>query len=142
MAHPIASTRKLPDRPVWIDGRLVRGDAAAVSVFDRGARDGGGLFETLRVYGGRAFGWERHMERLVLGAAELGFPVPPSPSRLRDAVAEVLDATALSDAVVRITITRGIPGGRPVRTGAWVEAEPLAGRLWAGARTIDPEDGG
>jgi len=142
MPHPIASPARAPDRPVWLDGRIVRGEAAAVSVFDRGARDGGGLFETLRVYGRKPFAWERHMERLVLGAAELGFPVPPSPIRLRDAVAEVLDAAALSDAVVRITVTRGIPGGRPVRTGAWVEAEPVAGRLWPGARTTHPEDGG
>ncbi|HUK64712.1 MAG TPA: aminotransferase class IV, partial [Dongiaceae bacterium] len=72
----------LPDRPMWVNGRLCRGDEAAVSLFDRGARDGEGLFETLRVYGGRAFQWERHLERLVLSAAELGFPVPPSPATL------------------------------------------------------------
>ena len=133
---------RLPDRAVWLNGRIVRGESAAVSVFDRGARDGGGLFETLRVYGGRPFAWERHMERLVLSAAELGFPVPPSPARLREAVAEVLEACALADAVVRVTVTRGVAGGRPVRTGAWVEAEPLGSRLWPGARQLDPEDGG
>jgi branched-subunit amino acid aminotransferase/4-amino-4-deoxychorismate lyase len=133
---------RLPDRAVWVNGRIVRGDEAAVSVFDRGARDGGGLFETLRVYGGKPFAWERHMERLVLSAAELGFPVPPSPRRLREAVAEVLEACALADAVVRITVTRGVAGGRPVRTGAWVEAEPIGGRLWPGARQVDPDDGG
>jgi len=133
---------KLPDRAVWLNGRIVRGESAAVSVFDRGARDGGGLFETLRVYAGRPFAWERHMERLVLSAAELGFPVPPSPRRLREAVDEVLEACALTDAVVRITVTRGVAGGRPVRTGAWVEAEPLGSRLWPGARQLDPGDGG
>ena len=142
MAIPLPRGTRLPDRAVWLNGRIVRGESAALSVFDRGARDGGGLFETLRVYGGRPFAWERHMERLVLSAAELGFPVPPSPSRLREAVAEVLEACALSDAVVRVTVTRGVPGGRPVRTGAWVEAEPVGGRLWPGARQIDPEDGG
>src|SRR5215813_1267837 len=110
MSHPIPSGARAPDRPVWLDGRIVRGEAAMVSVFDRGARDGGGLFETLRVYHGRPFAWERHMERLVLSAAELGFPVPPSPGLLRTAVAEVLEACALADAVVRITVTRGIPG--------------------------------
>jgi len=133
---------RLPDRAVWLNGRIVRGESAAVSVFDRGARDGGGLFETLRVYAGKPFAWERHMERLVLSAAELGFPVPPSPRRLREAVDEVLEACALSDAAVRITVTRGVAGGRPVRTGAWVEAEPLGSRLWPGTRQLHPEDGG
>ena len=133
---------RLPDRAVWLNGRIVRGESAAVSVFDRGARDGGGLFETLRVYAGKPFAWERHMERLVLSAAELGFPVPPSPRRLREAVDEVLEACGLTDAAVRITVTRGVAGGRPVRTGAWVEAEPLGSWLWPGARQLDPDDGG
>lgn len=125
---------RLPERPVWIDGRVVRGEAAVLSVFDRGARDGGGLFETLRVYAGRPFAWQRHMERLVLSAAELGFPVPASPAALRAGIDALLAEQGLADAVVRLTITRGVAGGRPTRAGAWIEAEPLGGRLWAGTR--------
>ncbi|HKQ58135.1 MAG TPA: aminotransferase class IV [Candidatus Eisenbacteria bacterium] len=125
----------IPTRAVWIDGRICRGEEARLSLFDRGARDGEGLFETLRVYGGRPFAWPRHMERLVLSAAVLGFPVPASPVTLRGALGELLAAEGLSDAVARITVTRGIPGGRPTRTGAWVEVEPLAGRLWSGTRS-------
>jgi branched-chain amino acid aminotransferase len=131
----VAPAAKAPDRLVWIDGELKRGADALVSVFDRGVRDGGGLFETLRVYGGRPFAWERHLERLVLSAAELGFPVPPAPARLREALDELLAAQEMTDAVVRITVTRGIAGGRPTRTGTWVEAETVASRLWAGTRT-------
>jgi len=119
---------------VWVNGRLCAGTQAALSLFDRGARDGEGLFETLRVLGGRPLGWERHMERLVLSAAVLGFPVPASPITLRAALDQVLAADGLTDAVARVTVTRGIPGGRPTRTGAWVEAEPLAARLWRGTR--------
>jgi branched-subunit amino acid aminotransferase/4-amino-4-deoxychorismate lyase len=131
---PLPPGARLPDRAAWVNGRIVRGDEAALSLHDRGARDGGAIFETLRVEGGRPFAWQRHMERLVLSAAELGFPVPPSPGALREAVAELLAAQATRDAVVRITVTRGIPGGRPVRTGAWIEAETIPGRLWPGTR--------
>jgi branched-subunit amino acid aminotransferase/4-amino-4-deoxychorismate lyase len=134
MKLPLPPGARLPDRTIWMNGVLVREGEAALSVWDRGARAGGALFETLRTYSGQPFAWMQHMERLVLSAAELGFPVPPGPDTLRDAVGSVLEAGGLADAVVRITVTRGIPGGRPVRTGAWVEAEPLAGRLWAGAR--------
>jgi branched-chain amino acid aminotransferase len=134
MTLPLPPGARLPSRTIWLNGRLVRDHEAALSVWDRGARDGGALFETLRTYGGEPFAWNEHLERLVLSAAELGFPVPPAPAALRAAVAEVLAAEKLTEAVVRLTVTRGIPGGRPVRTGAWVEAEPLAGRLWAGTR--------
>jgi len=127
----------VPDRAVWINGKLLRGEAAVLPLFDRGARDGEGLFETLRIYGGQPFAWDRHMERLVLSAAELGLPVPPAPSRLRHGLAQVLAAEGLSDAVARLTVTRGVPGGRPTRTGAWVEAEPAAARLWKGTRGGD-----
>ena len=121
-------------RALWINGSIVRGAGVTISLFDRGARDGEGIFETLRVYRGEPLDWNRHMERLVLSAAELGFPVPPSPVRLRDALGELLRAEALEEAAARITVTRGVPGGRPTRTGAWIEAEPAAGRLWKGAR--------
>jgi branched-subunit amino acid aminotransferase/4-amino-4-deoxychorismate lyase len=123
-----------PERTLWVNGRLCRGEEATLSLFDRGARDGEGLFETLRVYGGRPFLWERHMERLVLSSAVLGFPVPASPVTLCQGLDQVLAAEGLTDAVARITVTRGIPGGRPNRTGAWIEAEPLAARLWRGTR--------
>ena len=131
------SAARAPDRVVWIEGELMRGAEATLSVFDRGARDGGGLFETLRVYRRHPFQWTRHLERLVVSAAELGFPVPPSPRTRRDALDQVLGATGLSDAVVRLTVTRGIPSGgrgRRTRTSAWVEAEPLETRLWRGTR--------
>ena len=123
-----------PARAIWINGRLCRGEETTLSLFDRGARDGEGLFETLRVYDGRPFAWARHMERLVVSAAVLGFPVPASPITLRAALDQVLQAEGLADAVARITVTRGIPGGRPTRTGAWVEAEGLGARLWRGTR--------
>ena len=123
-----------PRRALWINGAVRPADDATISLFDRGARDGEGIFETLRVYGGQPFAWERHLERMVLAAAELGFPVPPGPARLREGLGELLEAERLADAVARITVTRGIPGGRPTRTGCWIEAEPVAARLWSGAR--------
>jgi len=121
-------------RLVWVDGELLPAESPALSLLDRGLRDGEGLFETLRVYGRRPFLWQRHMERLVLSSAELKFPVMPSPQRLEGALAEVLAAMRLEDAAARITITRGRSGLRPGRVGVWVEAEPIGGRLWSHAR--------
>ncbi|HET9327113.1 MAG TPA: aminotransferase class IV [Candidatus Eisenbacteria bacterium] len=133
---------KALDRMVWIDGEIRRGEDAVLSVFDRGARDGEGLFETVRIYDGQPFQWKRHLERLVVSAAELRFPVPPSPRVLRDGLAELLRRAGLTDAAARITVTRGIPGGggKRTRTGSWIEAENLAARLWrahrSGARLV------
>ena len=126
---------RLPQRRVWINGTIVSGAEAALSLFDRGARDGEGLLETVRINAGVPHLWERHLERLMLSAAELGFPVPVSPTSLSDALGELLALENLSDAVARLTVTRGVPGGRPTRAGAWIEVEPLSGRLWSGTRS-------
>lgn len=125
----------LHDRTLWINGDLVQGTDAVLSLHDRGARDGEGLFETIRVEDGRPRAWDRHMERLVLSAAELGFPVPPAPAVLEQALADVLQANGLGAAAARITVTRGVPGSRPTRAGSWIEAEPLEGRVWHGTRS-------
>jgi branched-subunit amino acid aminotransferase/4-amino-4-deoxychorismate lyase len=126
---------RIPDRPIWCNGRIRRGADAALSVFDRGARDGLGLIETLRVERRRPLEWHGHIERLVLASAEIGYPVPPPPDLLARAVAELLDAAGLDDAAIRITVTRGGEGLRPGRPGCWIDAQPLAARLWRGTRS-------
>ena len=78
------------------------------------------------------------MERLGRSAAALAFPVPPPPAALSRAVAEVLEASRLSDAAVRITVTRDLSGGGTARAGCRVEAEPLEARLWQGVRSGCP----
>jgi len=130
--RPGPAPEHAPGRALWINGRIVRGAEAVLSIFDRGARDGEGLFETLRVQRAEPLHWELHMERLVLSAAELGFPVPEAPERLREGLAELLKAEGLDDAVARITVTRGVPGGRPTRTGAWIDVERHGARRWKG----------
>ena len=91
---------------VWVDGALVDAERARVSPFDHGLLVGDGVFETLRVYGGKPFAWRRHLDRLEYSARGLGL-VPPDREVLREATAAVLDANALEEARVRITVTGG-----------------------------------
>lgn len=90
---------------VYLDGRIVPAKTAAVSVFDRGLLYGDGLLETLRVYGGRPFALERHLERLAASAAFLEIPFPPL--SWAAAIEQLLRRHRLRDAWVRITLTRG-----------------------------------
>ena len=105
---------------------------ATLSVQDRGLSYGDGLFETVRVIGDRAPLWSRHMARLADGGRRLRMAVP-EPGALWN---EVLAATAgLGEAVVRITVTRGI-GPR----GYAPPAEPVPTRIVAAfpMPTADP----
>jgi branched-chain amino acid aminotransferase len=91
----------------WIDGRLVALADAKVSVLDHGLVVGDGVFETLRVYHGVPFAWTRHLARLKVSAEGLGLELPDI-TRLRAAADAVLDANALTEARLRITVTGGI----------------------------------
>jgi branched-chain amino acid aminotransferase len=77
-------------------------------VFDHGLTVGDGVFETLKVIGGRPFALRRHLQRLHRSATGLGLDVPLSDARLRAAVDDVLGAADLPSARLRITVTGGV----------------------------------
>ncbi len=92
---------------LWVDGQLAPAEDARVSPFDHGLLVGDGVFETLRVYGGRPFAWRRHLDRLVHSARGLGLD-PPDRAILIDAGHAVLRANDLTEARLRITVTGGV----------------------------------
>ncbi len=87
---------------------------------DRGFTLGDGLFETLRVRGDTVLGIERHLFRLRVGAAVLGLSPLPKDKDLKDAITKTLTANGLTEAAVRLTISRGVPK----RRGLLPEPEP------------------
>ncbi|MBV0923417.1 aminotransferase class IV [Halomicroarcula limicola] len=94
-----------------VDGELVPEDDATVSVLDRGFMYGDAGFETLRVYGGDPFEWEAHRNRLQHTAETLGF-ADAVPDDLRARVDETLAANDLSEAYLKVSVTRGVQPGK------------------------------
>ena len=101
---------------IWLNGTLTPLEDAAVSPLDHGLVVGDGVFETLRVYGGVPFAWTRHLARLHASATGLGLD-PPDAGVLRAATDAVLEANALTECRLRLTITGGPapPGSRRAR---------------------------
>jgi len=94
-----------------VDGELVAEDEATVSVLDRGFMYGDAAFETLRVYGGDPFEWAAHRERLARTADALGF-ADAVPDDLRERVDETLAANDLSEAYLKVSVSRGVQPGK------------------------------
>ncbi len=92
---------------MWLDGALVAESAARIAPTDRGFTLGDGVFETIRATAGRARHVEAHLARLRAGAAILGIEVPASDGELCGALDAVLAENALSNAALRVTLTRG-----------------------------------
>lgn len=104
---------------VWLNGSLVGEEEARISPFDHGLLVGDGVFETIRVYGGRPFAWTRHIARLEHSARGLALAAPERDA-LRAAADSVLRANSLADARLRITVT----GGRAPLGSARGDAPP------------------
>jgi branched-chain amino acid aminotransferase len=96
---------------VFLNGQFVPEAQAVVPVGDRGFRYGDGLFETLRVCGGRPFRLAQHLERLMRGADFLKIKCPYTPGELTGFTEQLIGKNQLSEAVLRVTLTRG-PGER------------------------------
>ncbi|MEK7448706.1 MAG: aminotransferase class IV [Planctomycetota bacterium] len=92
---------------IWLNGRYLQTHEATISVLDRGLLYGDGLFETLRTYGGEPFKLSDHLERLKSSAHQLKIPLHVSAKSFQSIIEKLLRLNNLSDAYVRITLTRG-----------------------------------
>ena len=61
---------------IWIDGEWHDRATAKVSVFDHGLLYGDGVFEGIRVYNGKVFRLEEHVERLYDSAKAILLEIP------------------------------------------------------------------
>jgi branched-chain amino acid aminotransferase len=91
---------------IFLDGAVVPESQAVVSVYDHGFLYGDGVYETMRSYGGIVFMVRRHMDRLARSASLIRLKIPETES-LIDAVNQTLDANKISDAYIRVTLSRG-----------------------------------
>lgn len=94
---------------VWCDGQLLSIESARIDPRDRGFTLGDGLYETIRVQGGRLLRLDRHFARLGEGLKLLDIRLKVDENALTGAMLSVLKADNLTgDAVLRLTVSRGI----------------------------------
>lgn len=97
------------DLIVNVAGRLVHRDQAGVSPFDSVVQGGDAVWEGLRLYSGRIFRLEQHLDRLTDSARALAFDTIPSHAEIVGQIRRTLEANSMFDGVhIRLTLTRGI----------------------------------
>ncbi|MDX1572077.1 MAG: aminotransferase class IV [Xanthomonadales bacterium] len=104
---------QLPDprnADIWVHvgGRLVPRSEAKVSVFDSSVQGGDAVWEGLRVYDGRIFMLDAHLDRLVASARAMAFAEIPEVATIKQAIFDTLEKNGMRDgAHIRLTLTRG-----------------------------------
>ncbi len=94
---------------IWMNGKLVPRQDAVVSVFDGGFVAGDGVWEGLRLIGGRLLFAEEHLDRLFQGAAAIDLDLGLTTPAVHEAILETCRANRMHDGVhIRLMATRGI----------------------------------
>ena len=97
-------THRLPDPRnadiiIYINGELLPRDQAKISVFDSLVQGGDGVWEGLRVYDGKIFALDLHLDRLRDSAQALAFKRIPSHDEIKQAICDTLQANGMRDGV-------------------------------------------
>jgi branched-chain amino acid aminotransferase group I len=93
---------------VHVGGRLVPRAEAKVSVFDSVVQGGDAVWEGIRVYDGRIFQLDEHLDRLFDSAKAMDFAGVPGRDSVRNAIFDTLKANGMRDEThIRLTLTRG-----------------------------------
>lgn len=103
------------DFPAWVNGRIVAAGEPAIPADDQGLLLGLSVYDTLLFEGGCLLFQESHLERFALGAAQLGIEFGPGrdPAVALSAYLDSFDGHPPDPVLLRLTATRGRPGGRP-----------------------------
>lgn len=93
---------------IYIDGQFYSKEDAKISVYDHGLLYGDGIFEGIRVYNGRIFKMEEHMDRLFDSAKSIMLEIGMTKQELIEAHVETIRRNGLRDIYVRTIVTRGV----------------------------------
>jgi len=97
------------DLIVNLNGQLIHRDKAGISPFDSAVQGGDAVWEGLRLYRGRIFKLQEHLDRLHRSATALSFAEIPPREKIIEEIKRTLSANKMQDGVhIRLTLTRGV----------------------------------
>ncbi|OZM56188.1 D-amino-acid transaminase [Lottiidibacillus patelloidae] len=91
----------------FYNGEFIESTEKIVSLEDRGYLFGDGVYEVVRIYNGKPFMLEEHLERLKNSAEALHIPMPYSDEEFKQYIAEGLNRLNESNVDIYMQITRG-----------------------------------
>ncbi|WP_080844381.1 D-amino-acid transaminase [Cytobacillus gottheilii] len=93
---------------VIVNGEFVERSQAKVDIEDRGFQFGDGVYEVIRVYNGKMFTADEHLERLHVSGEKIGLKIPYSVEELKEQLAELISRNDLKLGTIYMQFTRGV----------------------------------
>ncbi|WP_436373288.1 D-amino-acid transaminase [Cytobacillus sp. BC1816] len=92
---------------VILNGDLIERSEAKVDFEDRGYQFGDGVYEVIRVYNGKMFTADEHLERLLESGRKIELDIPYSIGQLKQMLAEMIERNNLELGIVYMQVSRG-----------------------------------
>ncbi|KON86688.1 D-alanine aminotransferase [Sporosarcina globispora] len=92
---------------VILNGGLIERSEAKVDIEDRGYQFGDGVYEVIRVYNGKMFTADEHLERLLESGKKIELNIPYSIGQLKQMLAEMIERNNLELGIVYMQFSRG-----------------------------------
>lgn len=121
----------------YLNGQFLDPDAARIPIDERGHQFGDGVYEVVRVYSGRPFLLEWHIERLERSLAAIGIENPHTREEWVELINEAVRRSGEPESLVYWQVTRGIAP----RAHLFPVAKPsvsLTVRPFAGEAAVEP----
>lgn len=93
---------------IWLDGQWCDRSTAMISVYDHGLLYGDGVFEGIRVYGGKIFRLAEHLDRLYDSAQAIWLTIPMSKEEMAQVTEEAVRRSGITEAYIRHIVSRGV----------------------------------
>ncbi len=108
--HPsrTAPTKDTGTPTIWLDGQWCDRSTAMISVYDHGLLYGDGVFEGIRVYGGKIFKLAEHLDRLYDSAHAVWLTIPMSKEEMAQVTEEAVRRSGITEAYIRHIVSRGV----------------------------------
>lgn len=97
-------------RLIYHNDQIIDAAHARIAPTAAGLLYGWGVFTTLRIYAGKAFGFDRHWKRLVVHAEKAHLPVPLDLRQARRVLERLIAANSVEDGRARLTLLKGDAG--------------------------------
>ncbi|KAH9603983.1 hypothetical protein KSS87_023586 [Heliosperma pusillum] len=102
---PVPANEKLL---AWVGDAILPRESAKVSVFDSVVQGGDSVWEGLRIYNGKIFKLNEHLDRLFDSAKALAFNNVPTREEVKEAIYTTLIRNGMFDnSHIRLSLTRG-----------------------------------
>lgn len=90
------------------NGMLTERSQICMDIEDRGYQFGDGVYEVIRVYNGKLFTEDEHLQRLIKSAASIQIKLPYSIVEMKKQLFKLVEENKLTFGIVYLQVTRGV----------------------------------